>query len=350
VKGLQEVAAAAYKSARRGNCIATSTVDGERLAPAPYKNIRLTLLSLIAKIGWLRLLLLLLSLLTTCASGARFMRNFQLGLPPLSSLSDFFPFPLIWRHPELLLRGWSFSLTLLSILLAHEAGHYFYCRKHGIQASLPLILPAPTLSGTFGAVIRVRSPIPSREALIEVGIAGPIAGYAVALPAAILGLYLSKPATLRFFSGLLQFHMPATIVLLNHLYKALVPGFPEGARLLPHPVLLASWIGFFITSLNLIPAGQLDGGHILYAISPRWHRWMTFAIPVILLGMGLAFWSGWLVWGAILFLPAMRHPRTPLFPPLSRKHIWLGVIALALLALTMLPAPFADAGLIARLR
>ena len=334
--------------------MATPTRAGYRFIPNPHKS------SILSSLGfslgfslrraWLPLLLLVVSIVTTSASGARFMHDFRLGLPPLASGDDFFPLPWMWRHPSALGNGWSFSLTLLCILLAHEAGHLAFCRKFAIRASWPFVLPAPTLSGTAGAVIRIRSQIPSRQALIEIGIAGPIAGYLVAVPAAILGLLLSKPAHAGSSPPLLRFHQPLTITLLDHALARLLPGQPSTGNLLPHPILLASWIGFFITSLNLIPAGQLDGGHILYAISPRWHRVMTYAAPLLLLAMGLEFWTGWLLWGAILLLPMMRHPRIPNFPMLPRKHLWLGWIALALLALTFLPAPFEGTGLINLLR
>ena len=134
-----------------------------------------------ASIAWLPLCLLVVSIFTTASTGALLMQNFRLGQPPLVNEGDLFPLHWIWQHPSALASGWSFSLALLGILLAHEAGHYFFCRHHGIRASWPYVLPAPTLSGTAGAVIRIRSRIPSRRALIEVGIAGPIAGYLVAL-------------------------------------------------------------------------------------------------------------------------------------------------------------------------
>ena len=244
------------------------------------------------------------------------------------------------------LRGWSFSVTLLGILLAHEAGHFFYCRHHGIDASWPYVLPAPTLSGTAGAVIRIRSRIPSRRALIEVGIAGPIAGYLVAFPASILGILLSRSAAAGATPALVEFRYPETIVLLDRVLAAWVPGVPGMESLLPHPILIASWVGLFVTSLNLIPAGQLDGGHILYAVSPRWHRRMTFAVPVVLLIMGLLLWTGWVLWAVILLIPAMRHPHVPYFPLLPREHRWLCVVGLILLMLTFLPAPFVGTSVI----
>jgi membrane-associated protease RseP (regulator of RpoE activity) len=300
--------------------------------------------------AWLPLLLLAASIVTTAGSGARLMRNFRFGLPPLAQDADFFPIPWMWHHPRAIGSGWSFSLTLLAILLAHEAGHFFYCRRHGISASWPYVLPAPTLSGTLGAVIRIRSRIPSRRALIEVGIAGPIAGYLVAVPAAILGLLLSRPIRTGAAPALVRFEQPLTITLLHHILTPFVPTLPRIPNLAPHPILIASWMGFFITSLNLIPAGQLDGGHILYALSPRWHRVMTFAVPLLLLAMGLKFWTGWLLWGAILLLPVMRHPRVPNFPLLEDSYRWLGWLALALLVLTLLPAPFMGTGLLELMR
>ena len=143
-------------------------------------------------VAWLPLCLLAVSIFTTASTGALLMRNFRLNQPPLAHEGDVFPLHWIWSHPAALASGWSFSLVLLGILLAHEAGHYLLCRRHGIDASWPYVLPAPTLSGTVGAVIRIRSRIPSRRALIEVGIAGPIAGYLVALPTTILGILLSR--------------------------------------------------------------------------------------------------------------------------------------------------------------
>jgi membrane-associated protease RseP (regulator of RpoE activity) len=292
-------------------------------------------------VPWLSLCLLIASIFTTASTGALLMQNFRLGEPPLVSEGDLVPLHWIWKHPSALASGWSFSVALLGILLAHEAGHLFYCRRHGIRASWPYVLPAPTLSGTAGAVIRIRSRIPSRRALIEVGIAGPIAGYLVAVPTTIVGLLLSRPAGAASPPALVQFHQPWTITLLSRMLTACFPQVPRLDNLLPHPILIASWVGLFVTSLNLIPAGQLDGGHILYAISPQWHRRMTFTVPLLLLVMGATLWTGWVLWGVILLLPVMRHPHVPYFPQLPFKYRWLCVLALAILLLTFLPAPFA---------
>ncbi len=291
--------------------------------------------------AWLPLCLLIVSVFTTASTGALLMQNFRLGQPALVNEGDLFPLRWIWSHPAALASGWSFSLALLGILLAHEAGHFFFCRHHGIDASWPYVLPAPTLSGTAGAVIRIRSRIPSRRALIEVGIAGPIAGYLVALPIAVLGILLSRSAGPDTPPALVQFHWPLTVTLLGRML-----GVPSVDKLLPHPILIASWVGLFVTSLNLIPAGQLDGGHILYAISPRWHRRLTWVVPIILLAMGVTLWTGWVLWGVILLLPAMRHPHVPYFPLMPYNYRWLGLLALAILLLTLLPAPFVGTSVI----
>ncbi|HTZ60548.1 MAG TPA: site-2 protease family protein [Acidobacteriaceae bacterium] len=292
------------------------------------------------RIAWVPLCLLVVSLITTASTGALLMQNFRLGEPPLVNEGDLFPLHWIWEHLSALGSGWSFSLALLGILLSHEAGHLFFCRRHKIRASWPYVLPAPTLSGTAGAVIRIRSRIPSRRALLEVGIAGPIAGYVVALFTTVLGLLLSKPAGAGTHAALVQFRQPLTIALLDRGLRLVFPWVPTLDNMIPHPILIASWVGLFVTSLNLIPAGQLDGGHILYAISARWHRALTIVVPVILLVMGVMLWTGWVLWGVILLLPAMRHPHVPYFPLMPYNYRWLCLVAMAILALTFLPAPF----------
>jgi membrane-associated protease RseP (regulator of RpoE activity) len=300
--------------------------------------------------AFLSILLLLATVFTTTVTGALYMGNFRRGLPAFSTAEDFMPFLRILKHPAELAGGLSFSATLLAILLAHEFGHWVLCARHRIMASWPYLLPAPTLSGTAGAVIRIRYGIPSLNALMDVGIAGPIAGFLVALPATTVGLLLSKPSVGPVQPVLIQLNAPLAMQLLYWPMRFAVPNTPPVGGLLWHPVLIAAWVGLFITSLNLIPAGQLDGGHILYSISRRWHRRMTIGVPLLLLAAGVTLWVGWLLWGVILLLPAMRHPYVPTVPQLSRDRSAFGWIGLLMLVLTFLPAPFADAGLLGYLR
>jgi Zn-dependent protease len=298
----------------------------------------------------LSIVLLLITCITTTSTGALYMANFRRGIPAFASTGDLLPFAWIWRHPGELAAGLPFSVTLLGILLAHEFGHWLFCARHRIVASWPYLLPAPTLSGTAGAVIRIRFGIPSLDALMDVGIAGPVFGFFVAVPATLVGLLLSKTAVGAAEPVFIQLKAPLAMQLLYAPLRWFAPSFPRVEDLIWHPVLIAAWVGLFITSLNLIPAGQLDGGHIVYAISRRWHRWLTIAVPVVLLAAGVLLWVGWLLWGAILLIPAMRHPYVASVPPLSGARRWYGWVGFLLLALTLLPAPFADAGLLEYLR
>jgi membrane-associated protease RseP (regulator of RpoE activity) len=289
----------------------------------------------------LPLLLLAATAVTTTANGARYMQNFVLGLPPVVRDSDLWPWGWLIHHPECFKMGWVFSATLLGILLIHEFGHYFACRWHRIRATLPWVLPAPTLSGTAGALIQIRTPIPSRDALMDVGIYGPLAGYAASALAVAAGFLLSHPPAAHAPAAIVRLGgEPLTIRLLHALLAQWNPNLPSFDQLAPHPVLVAGWIGLFITSLNLIPGGQLDGGHILYAISPRMHRVLTNVLPFVLLIAGTFYWLGWILWGLFLMIPAMRHPKVPIEPGLSRRRLVLGVVGLAIFLLTFTSTPF----------
>ncbi|HUH63244.1 MAG TPA: site-2 protease family protein [Terracidiphilus sp.] len=296
------------------------------------------------------ILLLAASTITTTANGARFMQNFLEGMPPVVRDSDLWPWGWLFGHPELFKMGWAFSLSLLGILLVHEFGHYFACRWHRIRSTLPWVLPAPTLSGTAGAVIQIRSRIPTRNALMDVGIFGPLAGYVASVIAVGMGFALSSqasnaPGAVVRFGG-----EPLTIRLLHALVAHWNPGLPTFDHIAPHPVLVAGWIGLFITSLNLIPGGQLDGGHILYAISPRTHKAVTRILPFLLIAAGIVFWMGWILWGLFLLIPAMRHPKVAMDPEPTRGRKLLGIAGLAIFLLTFTQMPFYDNSLLHLLR
>lgn len=299
----------------------------------------------------LPLLLLVATAVTTTANGARFMQNFVHRLQPVAQDSDLWPWEWLASHPRMLLSGWAFSASLLGILLIHEFGHYFACRWHRIGTSLPWLLPAPTLSGTAGAIIRIRTRIPNRNALMDVGVYGPLPGYIASLVAVAVGFCLSVPAPANATAAIVRFGgEPLTLHIVHALLAYWRHETPSFQQLTPHPVLLAGWIGLFITALNLIPGGQLDGGHILYAISPRLHRISTRILPVALLVAGVFCWAGWLLWGLILLLPAMRHPPVPIDVPLGRGRALLGMTAFVIFALTFTPTPFYDNSLLDLIR
>jgi membrane-associated protease RseP (regulator of RpoE activity) len=291
------------------------------------------------------------SFVTITANGARFMQNFREGMPAVVSDGDLWPWDWLHRHPHLFVRGLAFSLTLLGILLVHEFGHYIACRVHGIDCTLPWVIPAPTLSGTLGAVIKIRSRIPTRNALMDVGIYGPLAGYIASTIAIAAGFLLSTPRTAGAPEAIVAFGGdPLTLRLVHHVLALAIPSLPGFNALSPHPVLVAGWIGLFITALNLIPGGQLDGGHILYALSPRLHRILTNLLPVVLFAAGAFYWVGWILWGVFLLIPFMRHPKVLAPMPLSSERVVLGAIGIALFLLTVTATPFYDSSLIDLLR
>jgi len=278
-------------------------------------------------------------MLSTTAVGMRYMYNFRLGHPPLADDTDILPYGWVAQHLHQLASGLPFSLTLVGILLAHEFGHFFACRRFNIRCSLPYLLPAPSLSGTFGAVIRLKSVVRSRAALVVIGASGPLAGFLVALVTVSLGLAWSTYSTTPLLH---RVQAPLVIVAIHALQHSHNPL----ALIVPHPVLIASWIGLLITALNLIPAGQLDGGHILYAISPGFHRWSSRVIIATLFALGIFYWTGWIVWAIILMLPGMRHPRVDDPVGLTQFQTALVPICLFILLSAGTFAPFKGFGLI----
>ena len=289
----------------------------------------------------LPLLLFVITLISTTSVGMRYMYNFKLGRPPLASDADILPFGWVFLHLSQFASGLPFSLTLVTILLAHEFGHYFACRSFRVSATLPYLLPAPSLSGSFGAVIRLKSRVRSRSALIVIGAMGPIAGFAVALVTITLGLALSHYSTVDLVP---RVQSPLVVTALHQALLAARGDLNNPAHsiylLVPHPMLTASWMGVLITSLNLIPAGQLDGGHILYAVSPKAHKICSKGAVAMLLLLGVFAWSGWVLWGIILMMPGMRHPSVPDDVPVKRWHWALVPVCLVIFVLSATYEPF----------
>jgi membrane-associated protease RseP (regulator of RpoE activity) len=228
----------------------------------------------------------------------------------------------------------AFSLTLMTILLSHELGHYFACRYYGIDASLPFFLPAPTPIGTLGAFIRIRSPIYTRRALFDVGISGPLAGFAVLLPALAIGVANSKVIPGIAERGDLIFGTPAILRVMEWI---IFPGVPSSDIYL-HPMARGAWVGILATALNLIPIGQLDGGHILYSFAGQKHKLLSRLFVIALVPLGY-YSRTWLIWAVILFLFALRHPVIFDLTPLDRNRVLLGLTALVVFLLTFTLVP-----------
>lgn len=285
---------------------------------------------------WLHLLLLVLTLISTTAVGARMVENFRRDRPPFS-VDDF---QGVWeslKHPSRLPVGLPFSLTLMTILLAHELGHYLACRRYGVSASLPYFIPGPPLIGTFGAFIRIHSPIYSKRALFDIGIAGPLAGFVFLLPALAIGLAYSKVLPGIGVRGDFAFDVPALVWLLE---KLIFPGVDKTDIYL-HPVARAAWIGIFATALNLLPIGQLDGGHIVYSVMGERHKWVSRVLAFALIPLGFVY-PAWFVWAAVMLILGLRHfaifDATELDP--GRKR--LAVLALAVFVLCFMAAPISQ--------
>lgn len=251
----------------------------------------------------------------------------------------------LWRHPGRLAEGLPFSAALLGILGVHEFGHYTVGRLHRMPVSLPYFIPVPPpfFLGTLGAVIRLRGAIRDRRALFDMAVAGPLAGLVVAVPVYVLGLKLSSvvriPRGAAEGSGYVQFGDAVLPKLLERLTLGVLP--PDFDILL-HPVGVAAWFGFLVTALNLIPAGQLDGGHIVYALFGRRHALISKLAVAGLVLIGLAFGSiNWLVWAALIvgFMGFRHSPTMDDITPLDGRRRALGVFALILLVLLLPPVP-----------
>jgi membrane-associated protease RseP (regulator of RpoE activity) len=280
--------------------------------------------------------LFLATVVSTLAVGAQFAQDYAEGVAPFTN--DFTP----WRSfsaPRLLLAGLPFSFTLMSILLAHELGHFFACRYYRIAASYPYFIPFPTIFGTMGAFIRIRSPILNRKALFDVGIAGPVVGFVFAVPALALAILYSKVVPGADANADYTFGVPLLMNALTHLLR---PGIAPHTLLLD-PIGRAAWVGLFSTGLNLLPIGQLDGGHILFSLSSENHRRISLLAVLLLLPLGRYYWPGWYVWAALALLFGFRHPvLLDRWEPIdAKRRIW-ALVALAVFALCFMPAPLVE--------
>ena len=287
---------------------------------------------------WLHVLLLALTIGTTTLAGADHWASFS--LEPSDMLR-------VRLDAALLLHGLWFSGTVLIILGCHELGHYFACRYYDVDASLPFFIPLPIpLTGTMGAFIRIREPIPQKRMLFDIGIAGPLAGFAMAVPLLFVGVWMSRivpdynPADLP--PGLISYSLGEP--LLYKLASAVVWGnVPAGHSLNMHPVAFGAWFGLLATALNLFPIGQLDGGHISYAVLGRRSTYVTFASVAV--AMGLAwFANSWIVWTfltiVMLVVFGPHHPRVfDEHVPLDRRRLCLAAFAAVMLILCFTPAP-----------
>ncbi len=278
-------------------------------------------------------------MLTTTVIGAWLQYDFENNIPSYTG-EDWDVVLRFLRVPSRLVTGLPFSITLLTILLAHEMGHYLTCVYYRVDASLPYFLPAPTPIGTLGAFIRIRSPIGSLRELFDIGVAGPLAGFLFVVPALAIGIAFGKVLPGIRESGDLVFGQPLIERILT---AAIFPGVPI-VDVYPHPIARAAWVGALATALNLLPIGQLDGGHLLYTFAGRSHRALSLFFVGVLVVMGLFYSRSWLVWAGLLVVFALRHPAVYDRRPVNRARHWIGVAAVLILGLCFSLTPLRVAG------
>ncbi|MDX6288291.1 MAG: hypothetical protein QOH42_90 [Blastocatellia bacterium] len=247
-------------------------------------------------------------------------------------------------HPALLWPGLKFSASLLAILTAHEFGHYFFCRYYGVDATLPFFIPQPPglLPGTFGAFIRMKSPVPSRRALFDIGLAGPLAGFIVIIPFAFAGVLTLQHANVAAGeSGGIIFNDPLLFRLIARAFKI------DLATGIVNSYYLAAWVGLLVTALNLMPVGQLDGGHGTFAaFGGTAHHWIGRVAFVTMVALSVLGWmwhgspSGFLYVVLLAVMLRIRHPQPEQMEPLGAARVAIGIITLIVFALCFLPFPF----------
>jgi len=286
---------------------------------------------------WLHVLLFLLTIVTTTWVGVYHYLGFLADFRTLTQVPA--------SGVGLLARGLWYSVTILAILGCHELGHYVACRYYDVDASLPFFLPVPiSITGTLGAFIRIREPIPQKRMLFDIGIAGPLAGFAVAVPALFIGIWMSHVARVPpNFDGV-ELGEPLLFKAAEYL---ICGSIPDSYSLNLHPIAFAAWFGLLATALNLFPIGQLDGGHICYSVLGPKSTYVTVGSIVIAILLAARFSSSWIVWTGLMVLMLVffgpRHPRV--FDeevPLDRTRKILAVLALVIFVLCFTPAPISE--------
>jgi membrane-associated protease RseP (regulator of RpoE activity) len=277
---------------------------------------------------WINIVLLVATVFTTTIAGSLQWVNIR-GV----SWENMFSLGFLWE-------GFIFfSVPLLLILGVHEMGHYLVSKKHHVDTSLPYFipLPPPFLLGTFGALISTREPIPNRKALLDIGASGPICGFLVAIPVTIIGFFLMQqnPTTLPSTGGNVVFLPPLLLQWLGSLFT-----IPGNATI--HPTLFAGWVGIFLTAVNLLPAGQLDGGHVARAILKEKHKYASWAVIIVLAGLSF-FYTGWLLFALLILLLIGTQHQPPLneITPLDTRRKLLGLLILIIFIISFAPVPFA---------
>jgi membrane-associated protease RseP (regulator of RpoE activity) len=298
---------------------------------------------------WINLVLFILTVLSTLFVGSLYGGNPD----GISQVSDLF-------LPQNLIQGWPFCVTLLAILVSHEFGHYFAARYHKVAVSLPYFIPLPIGFGTLGAFIRLREPVPDRRKLFDIGVAGPLAGLIIAIPLLFYGLSTS-PISVAPAGVPVELEGNSILYFLAKIavFGQVLPNPLTGQDVFMNQVTFAAWIGLLVTALNLLPVGQLDGGHTVYALfgrAARYINWVTLGIMGLLAIAGIPYlqtlwpplsqigFGGWWLWlGLIIFVLGPYHPPAlDDVTQLDRGRRVLGYVVILCFILTFVPTPFRE--------
>jgi len=285
---------------------------------------------------WVNLVLFVLTILSTFFVGYLWGINYLYASHASQDMPDLADLSFL-HHPGLIRLSLVYSVSLLIILLSHELGHYLTCRRYRLRATLPYFIPAPTLIGTLGAFIKIKSPLARKKELFDVGANGPIVGFLFSVPVLFFGLQLSKlvPALPRENSIL--FGEP---LLLKIFVRLIFGQVGPSQDLILHPLAVAGWVGLLVTSFNLFPVGQLDGGHILYAVFGEKAEKFSLVILIIMVILGIFFWAGWLLWALLIYVLGWKHPRMIAeTEKIDRSRQLLGLLVLVIFILSFIPAP-----------
>jgi membrane-associated protease RseP (regulator of RpoE activity) len=285
---------------------------------------------------WLNILLFAVTAVSTFIVGFSWSIGYKYA-DIIAQDPDLVPTPVMVLNPEVVALSLGYAVVLIIILLGHELGHFLACQYYNIDATLPYFIPAPTLIGTMGAFIRIRSPITKKQQLFDIGIAGPLTSFILSIPAVFFGLYLSK-AVPSFPEGeSLVFGDPLLLKFVGNIF---FKGIPGGYDIVPHPIAFAGWVGILVTALNLFPVGQLDGGHVVYAIFGKKSLKLAPYILGIFILMGIFFWIGWFVWALLIYFLGLKHPHIyDEDKSLSAGRKLLGVAVLIIFILSFTPDP-----------
>lgn len=285
---------------------------------------------------WLNVVLFVLTVFSTFFVGIELSLSYKYAEVLIQNPQKAIDFEVL-SDPEVIVLGAVYATVLLAILLGHELGHFLTCRYYRLNATLPYFIPAPTLVGTLGAFIKIKSPITRKHQLFDIGVAGPLTGFILSLPALVYGFSLSKVVPSVSLKGGIIF---GESVLLRLIGVLIFKDIPEGHDVYLHPIAFAGWVGILVTSLNLFPVGQLDGGHVSYALLGSKSRNLARLFLAVFFVMGVFFWIGWFIWGFIILFLGLKHPRVlDEAIPLSSGRKIIGFIIILIFILSFIPDP-----------